>query len=99
MVENGVVYVGSADLVWETADSLILVDYKSYPGKIEHVLNPAHEKYSGRYSGQLARYKGMIDHSHPEGKMVIDILIYYAVIGVIVMFDFVHSNEAMTVEI
>ena len=84
MVEAGVVYSGSADLVWETADSLILVDYKSYSGQIDHVINPDHDKYSGKYSGQLATYKEMLEKAHPGIKQVTDTLIYYAVIGIIV---------------
>lgn len=82
--KNGIVYKGEADLVWETTKGLILIDYKSYPGSIGNITNPAHEKFSGKYSGQLARYKEMIDNSHPEGKKVIETLIYYAVFGAIV---------------
>ena len=82
--KNGIIYKGEADLVWETTKGLILIDYKSYPGSIGNITNPAHEKFSGKYSGQLARYKEMIDNSHPEGKKVIETLIYYAVFGAIV---------------
>jgi ATP-dependent helicase/nuclease subunit A len=88
MEEDGYVYKGSADLVWETSKGIVLVDYKSYSGAIANVTNPSHDKYSGRYSGQLALYHKMLERSHPESKPVIDCLIYYAVIGAIVSISY-----------
>ena len=88
MIEDGVVYRGSADLVWETQDGLILVDYKSYSGKVDHIINPEHSKFAGIYSGQLATYIKMLEAGHPGRKKVKDALIYYVVIGVVVRFDF-----------
>lgn len=87
MIEDGIVYRGSADLVWETLEGLILVDYKSYSGKIEQIMNPESSKYAGGYSGQLATYIRMLDAGHPCGKKVKDALIYYAVMGVVVRLD------------
>jgi ATP-dependent exoDNAse (exonuclease V) beta subunit len=84
MVEDGAVYSGTADLVWETENTLILVDYKSYSGKQSHILSPDHEKFSGRYSGQLNTYSRMLNRCHPEGKKVSENLIYYAIIGMVV---------------
>lgn len=84
LVEEGVVYSGSADLVWESADSLVLVDYKSYSGSRQHLTDPEHDHYAGIYSGQLKKYKEMIENGHPGKKPVKDSLIYYAVLGVIV---------------
>jgi hypothetical protein len=34
------VWRGAADLVWEKAVGLIIVDYKSYLGKKEYLFNP-----------------------------------------------------------
>jgi len=88
MVEDGIVYNGSADFVWETQDGIILVDYKSYSGKVDNVINPEHSKYAGIYSGQLATYIKMLEAGHPDRKKVKDALIYYVVMGVVVRFDF-----------
>ena len=88
MVEEGIVYNGNADFVWETQDGLILVDYKSYSGKVDHVINPEHSKFAGIYSGQLATYIKMLEAGHPGRKKVKDALIYYMVMGVIVRFGF-----------
>ena len=87
LVENGAVYTGTADLVWETENALILVDYKSYAGKRSHVLSADHEKFSGRYSGQLNTYSRMLNRCHPEGKKVSESLIYYAVMGMVVKIN------------
>ena len=88
MAREGYVFRGEADLVWETDKSLILIDYKSYPGKKDHVTNPVSDKFSGRYSGQLSTYKEMLEKAHPGKKQVTDTLIYYAVIGIIVSVKF-----------
>ncbi|MEK7718918.1 MAG: UvrD-helicase domain-containing protein [Bacteroidota bacterium] len=88
MVEEGIVYNGNADLVWETQDGLILVDYKSYSGKVDNIINPKHSKYAGIYSGQLSTYIKMLEAGHPGRKKVKDALIYYVVMGVVVRFDF-----------
>lgn len=82
--EEGKLFTGSADLLWETEKGLVLVDYKASPVRKEHLLNPEHEKFAGKYSGQLSRYAQMINQTHPAGKQVKDTLIYYALNGMIV---------------
>ncbi|HDR51585.1 MAG TPA: hypothetical protein ENN90_08190, partial [Mariniphaga anaerophila] len=84
MVKDDAVYNGTADLIWEAENTLILVDYKSYSGKKEHILNPEHDKFSGKYSGQLATYAQMLEQCHPTGKKVSESLIYYAIMGMLV---------------
>jgi ATP-dependent exoDNAse (exonuclease V) beta subunit len=81
MVEDGIVYRGEADLVWETESGFVLIDYKSYPGRLSNVTAAGNKFYAGKYSGQLLKYKEMIEHSHPGGKNVNAMLIYYHVLG------------------
>jgi len=81
---NGQLYKGEADLVLETNDGYILIDYKSYPGRIESVLdaglkNSADTKYAGKYAGQLNTYTKMIETV--KEKKVLKKLIYYTVLG------------------
>jgi ATP-dependent exoDNAse (exonuclease V) beta subunit len=72
---------GEADLVLETEDSLILIDYKSYPGD-EDVTDKSSEFFAGKYSGQLTLYKQMLEDKF--NKPVIKQLIYYVVLGKVV---------------
>ena len=77
---------GEADLVIETEEGLVLVDYKSYAG-IDDVTNPNCEYYAGKYSGQLELYKQMLEQSFTS-KKVIKKLIYYVVQGKVVELKF-----------
>jgi len=87
MEENGQIFRGEADMLWETKDGLVLIDFKSYPGNKEHVMTPGHNKYSGRYAGQLFTYKRMLEKAHPGKKQTTALLVYYAVIGVVVEME------------
>ena len=80
--KNGYVYNGAADLVLEFADGLHLIDYKSYPGKTEEVLNPDSKHFAGIYSGQLDAYTFMLEKAF--GKKVLKKMIYYSVLGKLV---------------
>ncbi len=73
---------GEADLVLETKEGLILIDYKSYAGN-DDVTNSSCEFYAGKYSGQLELYSQMLESTF-ENKKVIKKLIYYVVQGKIV---------------
>lgn len=73
---------GEADLVLETNDGLILIDFKSYAGD-DDVTNLSCEYYSGKYSGQLDLYAHMLEKTF-ENKKVIKKLIYYLVKGKII---------------
>lgn len=74
------VVTGEMDLVWETAEGCVLVDYKNYPG-FDDVLDPTSEFYVGKYLPQLQSYRKALVQA---GKTVRDTLAYYAVQGKIV---------------
>ena len=76
------IYIGSADLVLEFENHLYLIDYKSYPGKVEEVLNPSGSHFAGKYAGQLNAYTEMLESA--IGKKVTKKMIYYSVLGKIV---------------
>ena len=80
---DGYIYKGEADLVWETEEGYVLIDYKSFPGTDLQIINPKDTFYAGKYSGQLETYKRMIEEAKPE-KEVIGKLVYYAVSGLLV---------------
>lgn len=82
MVKQGKVFSGNADLVVEVDRGLILVDYKSYPGKLEDIVNQQGDHYAGKHSAQLDTYAEMLKTS--TGKKVLRRIIYYPVVGVIV---------------
>lgn len=73
---------GEADLVLETDEGFILIDYKSYAGK-DDVTNSSCAYFAGKYSGQLDFYATMLENQFPA-KKVIKKMIYYIVQGKIV---------------
>lgn len=84
---DGQLYKGEADLVLETNEGYILIDYKSYPGSMERVLdassiNSPKSNYAGKHAAQLWTYQNMIETL--TSKKVIKKLIYYVVLGRIV---------------
>ena len=87
MEEEGCVYRGEADLLWETEKDLVLVDYKSLIGNKQHIQNKEHALFAGKHEGQLARYKKMIKGGHLDGTEVSSMLIYYAVSGLVVQIN------------
>jgi ATP-dependent helicase/nuclease subunit A len=76
------IYIGSADLVLEFNDSLILIDYKSYPGKVADVLDRSGNHFAGKYAGQLDAYAEILESA--TGKKVSKKLIFYSVLGQII---------------
>lgn len=56
VMEDGSVVRGTADLVLERADGVVLVDHKSFPGRVEDAL----ERAAG-HAAQLAAYVGAIE--------------------------------------
>ena len=74
--------VGEADLVLELDNELILIDYKSFPGKRDEIFSKNSEFYAGKYSGQLDLYTQMLTDF--SSKQVTRKIIYYVVQGVIV---------------
>ena len=76
---NGQIVTGSMDFVWETAEGVVLVDFKSYPGSKEDVVNPAHTHFAGMYAGQFECYERALAAS---GKKVLAKVVYFHVLGV-----------------
>ena len=76
---DGQIFTGSIDFVWETAEGVVLVDFKSYPGSKEDVVNPAHKHFAGMYAGQFECYEQALKGA---GKKVLAKVVYYATIGV-----------------
>lgn len=77
---NGQTIVGSIDLVWQTAEGDILVDFKTCPMGPEAVLNAESEHYAGWYAGQLDAYQDALEAA---GEKVIKRYIYYPVSGLL----------------
>ena len=75
---------GSMDLVWETADGCVLVDFKTYPGKIFDVIEPNHDHYAGRYKPQFDCYRSALEAA---GKRVLKSYVYYPINGTIVEIE------------
>lgn len=79
---NGHIVSGYIDLVWETEDAYIVVDYKTCPGNYSLVFNPVSEHYAGRHGDQLDCYQRALE---AEGKKrVAARIIYYTVTQFIV---------------
>ena len=78
---TGQLLTGSMDFVWETDAGCVVVDYKTFPGKKEDLLDPNSDYYVGKYKGQLACYEQALTAA---GKKVIAKVLYYPVVGVIV---------------
>jgi ATP-dependent exoDNAse (exonuclease V) beta subunit len=79
--KEGQTIVGSIDLVWQTTDGDILVDFKTNPMGAKSVLDPENEHFAGWYSGQLDAYQNALEAA---GEKVIKRYIYYPVSGLLV---------------
>lgn len=74
---DGHIVNGYIDLIWETEDAYIVVDYKTCPGNYSLVFNPVSEHYAGRHGDQLDCYQRALE---AEGnKKVATRIIYYPV--------------------
>ena len=80
-LDTAQIITGSIDFVWETDVGCVIVDYKTFPGKKEDLLDVKSDYYVGKYKGQLECYEKAITAA---GKKVISKLLYYPVVGVIV---------------
>ena len=81
---DGQIFTGSIDFVWETKDGVVLVDFKSYPGSKDDVIDSSHVHFAGIYGGQFKCYERALKAA---GKNVLDELIYYHVLGVAVKLN------------
>ena len=78
---DGQTIVGSIDLVWQTREGDILVDFKNNPMVAKYVLEPANEHFAGWYAGQLGAYQDALEAA---GEKVLQRYIYYPVSGLLV---------------
>ena len=75
--ENGHVVTGYIDLIWETEDAYVVVDYKTCPGDYNLVFKPSSEHYAGNHGDQLDCYQRALE---AEGKKKVKTrVIYYPV--------------------
>lgn len=74
---HGSVTRGSSDLVLETADGLVVIDHKSFPGSIPQALERA-----ARYTGQLKSYAEAIQTA--RGRRVLGTWVHLPVSGIVV---------------
>ena len=84
--KEGQIFTGSIDFVYELPENkVILVDYKSFPGRIEMIYEDKNGKkgthYAGKYKGQFDCYEHALTAA---GKTVIAKIIYYPVAGIAV---------------
>jgi ATP-dependent exoDNAse (exonuclease V) beta subunit len=88
--KEGQIFTGSIDYVYELPENkVILVDYKSFPGRIEMITDKDDEDkkgekgthYAGKYKGQFDCYEHALTAA---GKTVIAKIIYYPVAGIAV---------------
>lgn len=77
---DGQIVIGSIDLVWQTSDGDILIDFKTCPMGPKAVLDPESDHYAGWYAGQLHAYE---DALTAAGEKVLKKYIYYPVSGLI----------------
>ena len=74
---NGHIVSGYIDLIWETEDAYVVVDYKTCPGDYSLVFDPVSEHYAGRHGDQLDCYQRALE---AEGKKKVAArVIYYPV--------------------
>lgn len=78
---DGQTIVGSIDLVWQTQEGNILVDFKNNPMPAKYILDPDNEHFAGWYAGQLDAYLGALKAA---GEKVLQKYIYYPVSGLLV---------------
>lgn len=88
--KEGQIFTGSIDYVYELPENkVILVDYKSFPGRIVMITDKDYEDkkgekgthYAGKYKGQFDCYEHALTAA---GKTVIAKIIYYPVAGIAV---------------
>lgn len=78
---EGQTIVGSIDLVWQTVEGDVLIDFKTCPMGEKAILDSESEHYAGRYAGQLDAYQDALEAA---GEKVVKRYIYYPVSGLLV---------------
>lgn len=79
--KDGQDFVGSIDLVWQTEEGDILVDYKTCPMGTEAITRPDSAHFAGHYAGQQNLYAEALEAA---GEKVIAKYLYYPVSGLVV---------------
>lgn len=79
--EMGQIVTGEIDLVYHTATGDVLVDYKTYQGKMADLTDENSNFYAGKYGGQLALYSEALSRN---GNTIRDRLICYLSLGAVV---------------
>lgn len=88
LLKDGQVYTGSIDLVWQTPQGDVIIDFKTCPMGEESILNSDDPKhYVGLYAGQLDAYTAALEAA---GEKVLKRFIYYPVNGLLVEVDKAH---------
>lgn len=85
--EKGHVFSGDMDLVWNTAKGCVLVDYKTFPGTLQQLLNQEGDFYAGKYASQLSIYKKALSKRPSAQGNVLATLLYYTVQGRIISLE------------
>ena len=80
LAKDGQVFTGSIDLVWQTAEGDVLIDFKTCPLGPDYILNSDSEHYAGWYAGQLNAYTNALEAA---GEKVLKRIIYYPVSGLL----------------
>lgn len=80
LLKDGNVYSGSIDLVWQTSDGDILIDFKTCPLGQKYILDSDSDHYAGWYAGQLDAYTDALEEA---GEKVLKRFIYYPVSGMV----------------
>ena len=77
MDSNGHIVSGYIDLIWETEDAYVVVDYKTCPGNYSLVFDSTNEHFAGRHGDQLDCYQRALEAAGK--KKVVARIIYYPV--------------------
>lgn len=80
LLKDGTVMTGSIDLVWQTAEGDILIDFKTCPLGTKYILDRDSEHYAGWYAGQLDAYTDALEEA---GEKVLKRFIFYPVSGML----------------
>lgn len=84
-LEGGHVMKGEIDLVWQTANGSVIVDFKNHQGDIREVIDPKDSAYAGNhYAAQLRAYRNILESA---GKKVLATILYYDLQGDLLIID------------
>ncbi len=81
--ERGQEINGEIDLVYRPPEGDVLVDYKTYQGKVSHLTDPQSDFCASKYSAQIALYEEALQR---HGRTLRARLICYLSLGVVVRF-------------